>query len=74
VRYNGIACLARYRLAYRAVAGDVGPAALLALGMATVGLGLLGATVASVFVDLPRLSEKVRGSSRSRCCSGCGSW
>jgi NitT/TauT family transport system permease protein len=55
VRYNGIACLARYRLAYRAVAGDVGPAALLALGMATVGLGLLGATVASVFVDLPRL-------------------
>ena len=36
-------------------AGDVGPAALLALGMATVGLGLLAATVASVFVDLPRL-------------------
>jgi NitT/TauT family transport system permease protein len=35
--------------------GDVGPAALLALGMATVGLGLSGATVASVFVDLPRL-------------------
>jgi hypothetical protein len=35
--------------------GDVGPAALLALGMATVGLGLLGATIASVFIDLPRL-------------------
>jgi NitT/TauT family transport system permease protein len=34
--------------------GDVGPAVLLAGCMATVGLGLLAATVASAFVDLPR--------------------
>ena len=36
-------------------AGEVGPAGLLAGCMAAIGLGLLGATVASVAVDLPRL-------------------
>lgn len=36
-------------------AGDVGPAALLAVCTASVGIGLLGATVASSWVDLPRL-------------------
>ena len=35
--------------------GDVGPAALLAFGMAAVGLGLSAATVASAIVDFPRL-------------------
>jgi NitT/TauT family transport system permease protein len=34
---------------------DVGPAGLLAACMATVGLGLAGAAVASIYVDLPRL-------------------
>jgi NitT/TauT family transport system permease protein len=36
-------------------AGEVESATLLALVMATVGLGLSGATVASLFMDLPRL-------------------
>ena len=35
--------------------GDVGPAGLLAGCMATIGLGLLVATVAHLYVDLPRL-------------------
>lgn len=37
--------------------GDVGPTALLASGMAAIGLALLGATVASVFIDYPRLVQ-----------------
>ncbi len=36
-------------------AEDVGPSTLLAIGMAAVGLGVSAATVASAFVDLPRL-------------------
>jgi NitT/TauT family transport system permease protein len=35
--------------------GDVGPAGLLAGCMGTIGLGLLAATVAHLYVDLPRL-------------------
>ena len=35
--------------------GDVGPAGLLAGCMATIGLALAGASVASIYVDLPRL-------------------
>jgi NitT/TauT family transport system permease protein len=35
--------------------GDVGPTGLFASSMAVVGLVLLGATVASIFVSLPRL-------------------
>ena len=35
--------------------GDVGPAGLLAGCMAAIGLALAGASVASIYVDLPRL-------------------
>ena len=68
MRYCGISCLAGYRLV-TARRMSATWAALLALGIATVGLGLLGATVASD-VDLRvfrhgSVARRARGAARA---------